>query len=281
MTLAIGVSMFRDEADVAEGTIRHLADEVDELIVADNGSRDGTREILDQLSRELPLTVVDDPVIAYHQAQKMTRLAQAAAQRCEERRQEPPWIIPFDADELWFNRGDRIRDVLADASGNVIRVPLFNHFPSSVDPSEGDPFERIIWRQEHPGALPKVAFRWHPKAKIHQGNHGVTHPEPTPASICTVDGRSTMELRHFPHRNEEQFVRKALNGAEAYAQTDLPWHIGQHWREYAIIHEREGYEGLAAVFWEHFHFRSPVDSGLIRDPAPYRRWRWTVQTPGE
>ena len=44
--ITFGVSMVRDEADVIEGTLRHMADEVDELIVADNGSVDGTTDIL-------------------------------------------------------------------------------------------------------------------------------------------------------------------------------------------------------------------------------------------
>ncbi len=75
----VGVSTVKDEADVVEWTLRHMADEVDSLVVADNGSRDGTREILAWLADELPLTVVDDPEVGYYQSRRITRLADEAA----------------------------------------------------------------------------------------------------------------------------------------------------------------------------------------------------------
>jgi glycosyltransferase involved in cell wall biosynthesis len=67
--------MVKDEADVIEGTIRHMADEVDQLIVADNGSTDGTRDILDKLAIDLPLTRRRRPGPGYRSPQKMSALA--------------------------------------------------------------------------------------------------------------------------------------------------------------------------------------------------------------
>lgn len=253
-----GVTMVKDEADVIEGTLRHLADEVDGLVVADNQSTDGTRDILSDLSRELPLHVVDDPIVAYDQSGKMTRLAALAAQI------GATWIVPFDADEIWVFRGERIRLVLSECTANIVTAELFNHFPSAVDPEGSDPFETIQWRQRRLAPLPKVAFRWHPDAVIHQGNHGVTLPNPQVA-----DG---LEVRHFPYRSPEQFVRKARNGAAAYAATDLPQDVGAHWRGYGTILDRFGEQGLHDVFREHFWYLSPADAGLVPDPAPYMRW---------
>lgn len=255
------IGMVRDEMDIVEGWIRHLADEVDEIIIADNGSVDGTRELLRELRREHPLTVYHDDDPAYYQAQKMTRLATIAGEA------GATWIIPADADEIWINRGDRIRKALRETTGNVARVPLFNHFPTAIDAAGSDPFRSIGWRQASPGALPKVAYRWHAEAQVHQGNHGVTHPDPTPASV------DSLEIRHFPYRSEEQFVRKAVNGAAAYRCTDLPPDIGAHWRAYGDLHDRLGRDALVEVFRTHFWFLSPTDSGLVFDPAPYCRWR--------
>ncbi len=87
----------------------------------------------------------------------------------------------------------------------------------------------------------------------------------------TVSG--VLQVRHFPYRSAAQFVRKAITGAAAYACTDLPPDQGAHWRAYGEIAERHGTEALADVFREHFWFRSPTDSGLVHDPAPYMRWR--------
>lgn len=256
-----GIAMVRDEADVIGGTLRHMADEVDHLIVADNQSTDGTRDILSDLASILPLTVLDDPEPAYYQSSKMSRLAEQAA------RQGATWIVPFDADEIWFARSGRLREVLPVLPpANVALAQLTNHFSTAIDPDEIDPFRRIVWRQAEPASLAKVAFRWEPDAVLHQGNHGVTLP--SGASEVWA-----LEVRHFPYRSAEQFVRKARNGAEAYRATDLPESEGAHWRAYGEILDRLGEEGLANVFREHFWFLSPTDSGLVHDPAPYMRWQ--------
>lgn len=258
MTVA-AVTMVKDEADVIEGVLAHMVDEVDFVIVADNLSTDATRPILDRLAGHLPIEVVDDPDPAYRQSEKMTALAARAAEQGAE------WIVPFDADEIWYSEHGRIRTVLADTSATVAHAPLYNHFASGLDPDGCDPFATMVWRQRKPGPLPKVAFRWHPDAVIAQGNHAVKHPASTVA-------RGLMEVRHFPYRSAEQMVRKARNGAAAYRAGDFRKDMGAHWRSYGEILDRHGEEALRDVFREHFWHLSPVDAGLVHDPAPYRRW---------
>ena len=255
-----GISMVRDEADVIEGTIRHMAGEVDWLLVADNGSTDGTREILGQLERQLPLTVVDDPDPAYYQSAKMTALAEKAYA------DGATWIVPFDADELWV-AGDRLRLILADRPDNetVCWAALHNHLRTAVDVADPDPFRSMVWRQRDPAPLSKVAVRWQPGAVIEQGNHGAQHPR-------GVVGVPALGVRHFPVRSAEQFTRKSLNGAAAYRAADLPAEMGAHWRSYGNLVDRFGVDVLAEVFREHWWYLSPTDAGLIRDPASYRRW---------
>lgn len=256
----IAVSMVRDEADVIEGVIRHMADEVDELIVADNGSVDGTREILDRLARELPLTVINDTDPAYYQSAKMTGLANLAAGL-----HGATWIVPFDADEIWVGE-HRIADLLADQDANVATAELFNHLATAVDDPGPDPLRAMVWRQAQPAPLPKVAFRWEPGAIIHQGNHGVTLPSGAIA-------KPLLQIRHFPARSAAQWTRKGINGAAAYAATTLPEDQGAHWRSYGRLVEAHGPGVLADIFREHWWYLSPTDAGLVRDPAPYMRWR--------
>ena len=256
-----GVTMVRDEADVIAGTLRHLAGEVDHLIVADNGSVDGTREILAQLVDELPLTVFDDRDLAYYQSAKVSALADRAAAM------GAVWVVPFDADELWLADRGRIRDVLAGLDAyDVAIAPLYNHFCTAIDPFGSDPFRTMVWRQPRAAPLVKVAFRWRPGAIVHQGNHGVTLP-----GGCQV--LTALEVRHFPARSPQQFSRKGANGAQAYRATDLPETEGAHWRGYGHLIDRFGPHALEDVFRQHWWYYSPVDAGLVYDPAPYLHWR--------
>lgn len=259
MTTA-AVFLVKDEADVIEGTIRHIAGEVDFVIVADNRSKDGTREILDQLASELPVTVQDQPEVGYYQSRFMSALAAQAAEM------GASWVLPADADEIWIAPGGRIADVLAGlGSTHIAKAALFNHLRTRDDEPDVDPFVSMVWRQRDAARLPKVAFRYQDGAVIHQGNHGVTLPNPG----LQLD---VLEIRHFPVRSAKQLMSKARNGAAAYKATDLDPDMGLHWRSWGAILERHGPKAITDIYNEHWFYRSPVDSGLVRDPAPYRRW---------
>ena len=74
------VGMVRDEADVIGYTVQHLlAEGVDRVLIADNGSVEGTGDVLRDLGKDLPVTVVPDRLVPYEQGVKMTRLARCAA----------------------------------------------------------------------------------------------------------------------------------------------------------------------------------------------------------
>jgi hypothetical protein len=271
-----GVSMVRDEGDVIFHTLCHLAGEnLDGIIIADNLSTDNTRAEIERARTELAegspweraceIIVVEDNVPGYYQSAKMTALAAQAATE-----HGAQWIVPFDADELWYTTGDRLGIVLHQMGGYVaaVRAPLYNHFPSSIDPAGSNPFETIQWRQREPGALPKVAFRWHPSVTILQGNHAISGGAEHVTHVTT----GAVALRHFPYRTFDQFKHKAQMGAAAYAATDLPMTEGAHWRQYGAILERHGESALREVFERWFWFLAPVEGGLVLDPAPFRRW---------
>ena len=254
------VSMVRDEVDVIEATLRHTAKHVDHLIVADNGSVDGTRDVLADLTRDLPLTVLDDPEIGYFQSAKMTKLAHLAGGM------GAVWVVPVDADEAWYSRdAPRIADTLAGVAAQWLAVAadLFDHVPTASDGHAESHIRRIGYRRKIPAPLRKVAVRVRPDLRIEQGNHSATYDGGT----STLDG--LLVVRHYPYRSPEQFVSKARNGAQAYAATELPWEFGQHWREYGQILDNDGPEALHGVFHRWFWSEDPAhDDSLIFDPCP-------------
>jgi hypothetical protein len=268
------ISMVRDEADIIRYTLAHLeAQGVDRFIVLDNGSTDGTREILEQFSCE----IVDDPEPGYYQDRKMTELA---------RRVTEGWVLPFDADELWYSPDGRtLAEVLAPPArwirGNVVSAVEYKHWPTPWDmPGDPDPFTRMIWRDEEPHHLHKVAFRASADVFVHMGNHHVSfgsyHPD-KPEQPSDL-GRGLLELRHFPYRSFAQFARKVRNGRQAYEaattvdRTTIAGHelTGTHWKEMGALDDNE-----LAELW------SDATSGfacsakwlahgdLIKDPAPW------------
>lgn len=257
------VSMMRDEADVAADVVTHLAEEgVDGIIVADNLSTDGTGDLLRDLDLPCQLVVIDDTEPGYYQADKMTRLAHLAHDAGAE------WVVPFDADEVWCARSDTLARALRLLPDRVTvaEATLYHHFATALDTADPSPLRSMVWRQRQPAPLPKVAVRWAPDLRIHQGNHG--------ADRAGDRAAADLEVRHFPYRSFEQFVRKARNGAAAYAATDLPVDQGAHWRQYGALIDTHGEASFRSEVWERYYwFFSPTDADMVLDPAPVMRWR--------
>lgn len=249
---AWGITMVRDEVDIIEATVRQMASQVDHVLVADNLSEDGTREILDRLTEELPLTIVDDRDPAYLQSEKMTRLAARAAQEGAE------WVVAFDSDEWWYSPFGRIADILAEHPGAVATAEIYDHVATSRDSEESDPTKRIGWHRRQPCPLQKVACRPVLPATITQGNHAAHYPTQQPLTGQIV-------IRHFPMRSAEQMIHKARIGGAAYEATDLPADVGAHWRQWNQLSD----EQLEEVFREYYFSDAPEsDPELIFDPCP-------------
>jgi len=249
--MVFGIAMVKDEADIIAQTVGWMVAQVDKVIVMDNGSTDGTREIL----AELPITVIDDPEVGYYQSRKMSRLAQV----CQEA--GATWIVPFDADEIHSCLADRRLAAALSALPEdvlVVESPLFDHVATGVDP-DGPPVSRMGWRRAECSPLRKVAVRAIDGVQIHQGNHGATFPNnPHPKSVTSLT-----QVRHFPYRSIEQFVSKIRNGAAAYSASNLPDSAGAHWRQYGQILDERGEEGVAEIFHTWFYRENPAENYVI------------------
>jgi len=261
------VTMVRDELDVLPYVLTHLVNEgVDGMVIADNRSVDGTRRWLHEFADEAPIPVdlIHDDEVAYYQSRKMSAYYQRACEAGAD------WVIPFDADEVWYDaEGATLRDVFARSwDADCLEVKVFNYFPTSADPDpavEPIPFRRITRRDPTMSILAKTAVRANlPGLVITQGNH-----EAHAAKALRII-RPELEIGHFPWRSPEQFERKARNGAEAYEAVDageVPADQGTHWRGYGRILRESGPMALRAVYDEWFH--DPAIA-LEHKPVPWR-----------
>lgn len=200
------VAMARDEADIAQRWARwHWGQGVDAIYCLDNGSTDDTAAILDAEG----VVVIPDPERAHYQAAKMNRLAACVAQTGVE------WIVPTDLDEFWHGG---LAQVLGSTDLDVVQADVFDHAPDGT-------------RYASPQRFPIVAYRWHPDARLDEGNHAVAHPG--------RQGITSLVVEHYPYRSYEQWSRKVRQGREALELTDLPVTTGEHWRRLGALSDDE------------------------------------------
>ncbi len=214
MALA-GVARVKNEADIIEQFVRHHVALLDHLVVADNASSDGTREILAALVTEgLPLTVLDDAVFALRQSEIMTYLVRAAFAQLGAAR-----VAVLDADEFVVVRD---REALDAALARIPwethgLVPWRTYVPCAADDRfEADVLRRIVHRRRCEAVsevkvLVSASLVRDPSAVVIQGNHGVAGGPGTTHAV--LDG---VALAHLPVRSAAQLTVKALIGWNAY-----------------------------------------------------------------
>ena len=242
------VTMVRDEEVRIEGAVRQLLDGgVDVVVVADNLSTDRTASLLADLATELPLVVVSDREPAYYQGPKMSILARAAA-RCG-----ASWVVPFDADELWYGVGEPLATRLRSIREDAAVAPVFDYLPEQASSASSRPYDDFVWRTAEP-VTTKVAFRAHLLASLNSGNHSVAQP----VTRC----HGALEINHYPFLSFDHFVAKARQGAAALDATDFPDAIGGHWRTW----------GGAADGELEQHWEEQLHGRAVRDPRPARAY---------
>lgn len=251
--------MVRDEADIVGAMIdHHLAQGVDTLIVTDNGSVDGTAELLEGYAAEGRIVLHRDPEHRKQQAVTVTRMAREAATE-----HGADWVMNADADEFWLPRADGL--TLKEAFSGIPKsiqafdVPVHDMIgPAAL---AGTGLQRLVYRDLRPeAALQRVGLKAHathdaahigdPAIEVVQGNHFVSLENRGPVP----DGLE-VEVLHFPWRSWEQYSRKVRNAGSAYENSELtpsPNHHGM--RDYRRL--------LAGVLYPLYLCRHPDDAEL-------------------
>ena len=226
--------LVRNEADIVEAQLAfHLNAGVDVVVATDNGSDDGTLEILERYERAGHLHLLREVSEGMRQSEWVTRMARLAATELE-----ADWVINSDADEFWWPRGGTLKDVLVAVPERfgIVRG-AWRHFVPRPD-DERSFAERMTVRLSAPAspgdkatiyhAHQKVAHRAEPDVVVAEGNHDAT----AGCGLLPLRGWYPIEVLHFSFRSLAQFVAKTTRAYEARTRDGLARETLHHFLAY-------------------------------------------------
>jgi hypothetical protein len=246
MSIKLAMSILvRDEIDIIkENILFHQRQGVSKFIVTDNGSVDGTRDVLEDLKQSCDIHIIDEPEHTINQDIWVTRMAFWLRENSS-----IDWVINNDADEFWWSRHHTLPRALelelnAHRNSGVVNCDRFNYLPTAADvgrnnyrfynntckvvrdpdPSlRASPDNILITTQEH-----KVVTRLHGLEKVGMGNHRADHE----GAACTSEH---IQIAHYPLRSYEQFEKKVSNHGSSIKNNTrfgpaINWHL-RYWYE--------------------------------------------------
>ena len=198
----------RDEVDLVQDWLRyHLARGVDQIIVTDHRSVDGTSEVLAEYARDEEVRVIREEAPEMRQSEWVTRMARLAATD-----HGADWVINSDADEFWWPRDGTVHELLAAVPPRfgVVRA-LWRQFV--LRPDGPDPFSDRMTVRCRPvpdfsspyHAQVKIVHRALPDVVVSEGNHDAYGD-----GLTLVREWLPFEVLHFPLRTEAQLADKFL-----------------------------------------------------------------------
>lgn len=224
-----GGAVVKNEADIIEAFVRHNLGYLDFLQVVDNGSTDGTYEILTALVAEgLPLHLSQDSRLDHPQAGVMTAMLHHPAEACD-------WFFCLDADEfIDCESPTAFRVAVSEFSPDWVQLLSWQYFVPMPDDdgAQVNPVRRIVHRRVAPAdpwqakAVVPARFLGQPELRVRPGNHLLEQ-----ANGVTLRARPTEAIRlgHFPIRSAEQVAQKAIIGNWAInARTRRVFGEGRH-----------------------------------------------------
>jgi glycosyltransferase involved in cell wall biosynthesis len=116
-----GLLVIRNEVDIIRTNILyHLSLGLDQLLIIDNGSSDGTERVLRELSQKDPRVRWTRDEGLWRAGDLFTRIAREA------HREGADWVVPIDADEFWHAPDGSFRRVLEESEAGALRAPGLN-----------------------------------------------------------------------------------------------------------------------------------------------------------
>lgn len=238
--------LVRDEIDIIKSMLDfHLSQGIDQIIITDNGSIDGTFEVCKAYENSHPVVVLTEPASDFSQHRWVSKMANMAYEEYH-----ADWIIHADADELFVidEQYKEIKNYLHSIPKNisVLNVARTDFVPFKR-PMEHIPHLEMVYRKTislnlEGQILPKkIIHRGSPNVIVSQGNHTVI------GDFLDSSPTDTNEIMvyHYPIRSYPQFASKVRNGGSGYSQnTELDKKKGFHKRYWYELLQKNKLEQL-------------------------------------
>jgi hypothetical protein len=212
----VAISWVKNEVDIIEAFIRHHSHYFNKHIVIDDGSSDGTYEVLRSLEAAgLPLVLTREPSVGYQQSRSMTRLLHMAVDHFH-----ADWIMPLDADEFVEpEEGATLAQTLQSRPPELLTVSWDNFVwrPEDDERKEPNPVVRMRLRMPATSDLGKVVVPARlvvgGGVELAQGSHSLLRN----GQALPAQPLSAVRLCHFPIRSVEQYAGKVAVGYLQYS----------------------------------------------------------------
>ena len=271
--------LVRDEEDlIRENIAYHLSQGVDFIIATDNGSVDGTTDILREYERPGCLRRLLEEEDNYAQSCWVTRMARFASEVYGAR-----FVINGDADEFWWPATGTLKEHLNKVPPHIGALAVVrSNFPPT--PREDGPFydrqvirERASLNNRGVPLPPKVCHRGCADVIVAQGNHSVSAP-----TIGEIAADPELIIFHFPLRTYRQLENKIAKGGAAYERNlEISKEVGETWRWLYALWRQGGLERWYAeqVLRAEDVFTGVREGRLIEDRRLQLRLRACDLTP--
>lgn len=206
-----GISLVKNEEDIIESFVRYNLLIMDHLLIIDNGSTDGTLDILESMiASGLPISVTSD-IGDYNQIMIMNHALLEVMHG--QYGAIPDFIIPIDADEFLVaeQNGVSPRDIIQNLDHDTLHKILWRtYIPSTIMTAPFTPEGMNVVRDKKyevgekliiPTNLIREGF------VLNNGNHDAFAPYSMTKHQCEF-----LRMAHFPIRTPVQFFVKNVLG---------------------------------------------------------------------
>jgi hypothetical protein len=263
--------LVRDEADIVKANIDyHLDHGVDFVIATDNGSIDGTVDILKDYERKGVVHLLIEKEQDFSQSIWVNRMGMIAYEKFK-----ADAIFHCDADEFWWaNSGNLKNELIIRKSMDVFGARVYNMILPDMGGSENfhdlkysvvsplpsnnvpeDSRKHSLFLFSHPGKVIYSTRKGY--LQVNQGNHDIS-----PVIKCSRGASLDLSIIHYPVRSREHFSRKVINGGSAYEKKIGGWQWRRWYESYMKGTLEEQYSVLTV---NNDDVRRYLEDGVLAD----------------